>query len=109
MFADEINHRIPIVAYAIIFVCSAFFFAKDDKEGDSQQDRKDDISEEKALELMQKKDKQRQSYYNYYSDKKWGRADTYDFCLNSAKLGIEGTVKLITQIVEDFEDVKNLK
>ena len=52
---------------------------------------------------MVKKDKQRQSYYNYYSSKKWGRADSYDFCLNSSILGIDGTVKLITQIIEDFE------
>ena len=34
---------------------------------------------------------------------KWGRADSYDFCLNSSVLGIDGTVKLITQIIEDFE------
>lgn len=53
--------------------------------------------------MMIKKDKQRQSYYNYYSSKKWGRADSYDFCLNSSILGIDGTVKLITQIIEDFE------
>lgn len=62
-----------------------------------------DITAEKARDLMSKKDKQRQSYYNYYSSKKWGRADSYDFCLNSSILGVDGTVKLITQIVEDFE------
>ena len=53
--------------------------------------------------MMVKKDKQRQSYYNYNNYKKWGRADSYDFCLNSSILGIDGTVKLITQIIEDFE------
>ena len=62
-----------------------------------------EISEDKAKDMMIKKDKQRQSYYNYYSSKKWGRADSYDFCLNSSILGIDGTVKLITQIIEDFE------
>lgn len=60
-------------------------------------------SEAKARELYIKKDKQRQSYYNYYSSKKWGRAETYDLCINSAKLGIDGTVDLIKQYVEDFE------
>ena len=50
-----------------------------------------------------KKDKQRQSYYNYYSSKKWGRADSYDLCINSSVLGVEGTVKLLVQYVEDFE------
>jgi len=89
--------------------CINFFIYADEDAKVKRLVDKYEISEEKALDLMQKKDKQRQSYYNYYSDKKWGRADTYDFCLNSAKLGIEGTVKLIAQIVEDFEDVKNLK
>lgn len=89
--------------------CINFFIYADEEAKVKRLVDKYEISEEKALDLMQKKDKQRQSYYNYYSDKKWGRADTYDFCLNSAKLGIEGTVKLITQIVEDFEGVKNLK
>lgn len=62
-----------------------------------------DISESKAMEMIVKKDKQRQSYYNYYSTKKWGRADSYDLCINSAVLGVEGTANLIGQYIEDFE------
>ena len=61
------------------------------------------LSEAKARDMIIKKDKQRQSYYNYYSSKKWGRADSYDLCINSSILGVEGTVKLITQYVEDVE------
>ncbi len=60
-------------------------------------------SDNKARELFIKKDKSRQAYYNYYSSKKWGHAGTYDLCVNSAKLGIDKTVKLITQYIEDFE------
>ncbi len=63
-----------------------------------------EMTEPKAKELMMKKDKQRQSYYNYYSSKKWGRADSYDLCINSSILGIDGTVKLILQYIEDFEE-----
>ena len=66
-----------------------------------------DLTEAKAKEMITKKDKQRQSYYNYYSSKKWGRADSYDLCINSSILGIEGTVKLIIQYVEDFEKKNN--
>lgn len=65
------------------------------------------LSESKAKDMIVKKDKQRQSYYNYYSSKKWGRADSYDLCINSSLLGIEGTVKLIIQAVEDFETRDN--
>ena len=66
-----------------------------------------DLTEDKAKDMITKKDKQRQSYYNYYSSKKWGRADSYDLCINSSILGIEGTVKLIVQYVEDFEKKNN--
>ena len=65
--------------------------------------QKYELTESKARDMIVKKDKQRQSYYNYYSSKKWGRADSYDLCINSSVLGVEGTVKLIIQYVEDFE------
>ena len=64
----------------------------------------DVTTEQKARDMMIKKDKQRQSYYNYYSSKKWGRVDSYDLSINSSRLGIDGTVKLIAQFVEDFEN-----
>ena len=60
------------------------------------------VNESKAKDMITKKDKQRQSYYNYYSSKKWGRSDTYDLSINSGKLGIDGTVNLIMQYVDDF-------
>ena len=62
-----------------------------------------DLSEQKAKDMMIKKDKQRQSYYNYYSSKRWGRSDNYDISINSSKLGIEGTVNLLISYIENFE------
>ena len=62
-----------------------------------------DLDENKARDMIIKKDKQRQSYYNYYTNRKWGKADTYDLCINSSVLGIDGSVNLIKQFVEDFE------
>ncbi len=63
-------------------------------------------TDDQAKDMMNKKDKQRQSYYNYYSSKKWGRADSYDLSINSGILGIDGTVKFIMQYVEDYELLK---
>ena len=63
----------------------------------------DVTTEQKARDMMITKDKQRQSYYNYYSSKKWGRADSYDLTINSGILGEDGTVKLLIQYIEDFE------
>lgn len=62
------------------------------------------IDASKAKDMINKKDKQRQSYYNYYSSKKWGRAETYDLCVNSSALGIEGTKDVIVRAVSDFEN-----
>lgn len=63
-----------------------------------------ELNEQKAKEMINKKDKQRQSYYNYYSSKKWGRAESYDLCINSSLFGPEGTKKLIIQAIEDYEN-----
>lgn len=53
------------------------------------------LTENKAKDLIQKTDKQRASYYNYYTSKKWGDCRSYNLTLDSSKLGIEGCVDLI--------------
>ena len=88
-------------------VLNLFIYGDEDAKIRRIKERFDDVkSDDKARDMMNKKDKQRQSYYNYYSSKKWGRADSYDLCINSSKLGIEGTVKFIIQYIEDFENSK---
>ena len=61
------------------------------------------LEEKEATDLMNKTDKKRSNYYNYYSSKKWGHAESYDLCINSSLLGIDKTVNLIVQAVEEFE------
>ncbi|WP_026651193.1 AAA family ATPase [Butyrivibrio proteoclasticus] len=85
-------------------VLNIFIHANEEFKIARIKERFDDIkTDDKAREMMNKKDKQRQSYYNYYSSKKWGRSDSYDLSINSSILGIEGTVKFIIQYIEDFE------
>lgn len=60
-------------------------------------------STEEARQMIIKKDKQRKSYYDYYSSKKWGHVDTYDLSVDSSVLGIDGTVAFLKQFVEDYE------
>ena len=52
--------------------------------------------------MIVKTDKSRASYYNYYSSKKWGRASTYDLCINSSVLGIDGTVDFIKEFIDRY-------
>ena len=54
-----------------------------------------DISVNKAKDMIQKQDKQRASYYNYYSNKKWGDSRNYHLTLDSSVLGIDGCVDMI--------------
>lgn len=90
-------------------VLNLFITANEECKIKRIKERFEDITtDDKAREMMNKKDKQRQSYYNYYSSKKWGRADSYDLCINSSILGIDGTVKFITQYIEDYELSKKL-
>lgn len=49
----------------------------------------------KAKDIMVKTDKKRASYYNYYSSKKWGDSRSYDLCINSSVVGLDGTVDMI--------------
>lgn len=58
------------------------------------------ISKDKALDLIAKSDKKRANYYNYYSNKKWGAAATYDLCINSSLTGVDGAVDLIMKFIE---------
>ncbi len=62
------------------------------------------ISPEKAKALIQKTDKRRASYYEYYSSQRWGDLESYDFCLDSSVLGLGGTVELIRAMVDHKEN-----
>lgn len=53
------------------------------------------LAEDKAESLIIQKDKAREEYYNYYTFGNWGVASTYNLCIDSSKLGIEGTADFI--------------
>ena len=59
----------------------------------------------KAKDMIVKNDKKRAGYYNYYTNKEWGAAKSYDLCLDSSKLGVEGTVKAILEYVKLYEEM----
>lgn len=57
---------------------------------------------EKSLaSLIRKEDKRRSSYYNYFTQKKWGDMKNYDLCINTS-LGIDNTVDLLARLVRRF-------
>lgn len=60
------------------------------------------IEEKHAENYVKRIDKQRTSYYNYYTDKRWGQPQNYQLCLDSSVLGIDDTVKFIEDFVKMY-------
>lgn len=60
------------------------------------------IAEKHAEDYVKRIDKQRTSYYNYYTDKRWGQPQNYQICLDSSALGIDGTVAMLKQFTDEF-------
>ena len=54
-----------------------------------------DMSEDDALDLINKTDRRRASYYNFYTGGKWGRYDNYHLALCSSALGIDTCAEII--------------
>lgn len=50
---------------------------------------------DKAKEKINKTEKQRKTYYNYYTNREWGKIENYDICVNSGKIGIDNAVEII--------------
>ena len=53
------------------------------------------IDADEAENLIRRKDRTRETYYNYYTFGNWGQASNYDLCVDSSILGIEGTADYI--------------
>ena len=58
------------------------------------------LTDAKAKDRIIKTDKKRSSYYNYYTSKRWGDADSYDLCIDSGKMGVDGSVELVLNAIQ---------
>ena len=59
-----------------------------------------ELSEDEAKKLIEKKDKKRKRYHNYHCSGHWGDSRLYDLCINSSRLGIEGTIDSLEAYVK---------
>lgn len=64
-----------------------------------------DIKSSQIIDVINKTDKRRATYYNFYTGNKWGKFDNYDLMINSSAFGIDGTAKMIA----DFATEKTKK
>ncbi len=58
------------------------------------------LKEREATVLLQKTDKKRASYHDFYCDEKWGVTASYDLMINSAAIGIDAAVEMIAAFAE---------
>lgn len=59
----------------------------------------------KAEDVVKRYDRQRASYYNYYTTSTWGDVNNYDLCLDTGRLGVSGTVELIENYIRLRENI----
>ena len=76
------------------------FVTADFKDRVSRVAEYEGISEQSAKEVINKADKTRAAYYDFYTEKKWGVASSYDICLNSSKLGLQQCKEIIIKTLE---------
>lgn len=50
--------------------------------------------------MLRKVDKRRSNYYQYYTDRSWGRAENYDLCINTGKFDADTVVDMILEACE---------
>ena len=53
------------------------------------------LDEDEARSRMERQDRTRQTYYNFFTFGNWGAASDYDLCIDSSILGIEGSADFI--------------
>lgn len=57
------------------------------------------VSHEEARHIIEQGESRRAQYYNYYTGKKWGAAESYDLCIDSSILGLQATERLIADFI----------
>lgn len=58
-----------------------------------------ELSGKSPRAALEKMDKQRSTYYNYYTGKVWGKSDHYDLCIDAGRLGVENSIEVILAYV----------
>ncbi|MCI5508039.1 MAG: cytidylate kinase-like family protein [Bacteroidales bacterium] len=77
--------------------CVNVFVTADMKDRIQAVCQHENVNEQKARERIEQVDKERARFYNFFTSGTWGAAATYDLCINSSILGMEGSADFIIQ------------
>ena len=78
---------------------SVFIYAKEDDKLKRVMKR-NQMDEMTAKKRLQKVDRMRKRYFDFYADTHWGESESYDMMLSSSQFGIDGCVELILQCLK---------
>lgn len=80
--------------------CLSFFIHSSMESRIQRIVERQEVTVEQAKELMNKTDKSRAAYYNYYTNKSWGVVSSYNFSIDASVLGVDETVVFMKSFVE---------
>ena len=63
-------------------------------------ERHPELKSSQIIDVINKTDKRRSTYYNFYTGNKWGKYDNSDIAINSSTLGIMGTANMICEMAK---------
>ncbi|MBR6252164.1 MAG: cytidylate kinase-like family protein [Bacteroidales bacterium] len=61
------------------------------------------ITPEEAEKRIHELEQARRKYYNYFTEKEWGAAESYHLCLNSSNIGIDVCVGMIIEYINSLK------
>ena len=77
-----------------------FIYGDLDHRKERVKERHPELKSSQVIDIINKTDKRRASYYNFYTGNKWGKFDNYDMAINSSTFGVEETAELIAASVK---------
>lgn len=76
------------------------YFTADMADRAQRYARHDGTTTDEARAIIAKGDRQRDDYYGYYTNRRWGDAANYQFCMNTSVLGIEATAQVLIGYID---------
>ena len=83
-----------------------FIYGDLDHRQERIRERHPEIKASQIIDIINKTDRRRSSYYNFYTGNKWGKYDNYDIAINSSTLGIKGTAEMIATCAKQLMEEK---
>lgn len=59
-----------------------------------------DLKEKNAEDYINRTDKRRNSFYNFYTNRVWGSVDNYNLAIDTAQIGIKNAAEIIAEYVK---------